>query len=287
VQSLFIAESLILREKLELAARFAAENMPILIMGEPGAGKAAFAEEIYRRRNAECAALFRINCFSPPEDWYGGAAGAIRQGRGLFFNGVDGFNAENQEAALRLIEGALGRAFIIASSRLDLEQMALNGSFRKDLALRIGVFPVCLPPLRQRPEDLKALSVFFLKHSAAACKKKITGFSDSAMERLALYSWPGNARELKNRVEYAVITGSAETGLVEASELELGRFSAAGSGIGPETALKDAVDFFKTEFIKKTLEFYDGNRSAAARSLDIQRTYLCALIKSLGIDGGV
>jgi Nif-specific regulatory protein len=190
--------------------------------------------------------------------------------------------------------GTVGVRVIAASSR-NVEKMAKSGVFREDLYFRLNVLPLYLPPLRTRPEDIAALAALFLKRSD---KGRGTVFSAEAQQAMLGYVWPGNARELENRVEMALVTCEGRVGgAIDAKDLfptddaEAAERAAEESADLvlpypaplPGTELKEAMDDFKKEFITRRLTAHKWNVTRTAGELGMQRTYLSRLLKELGI----
>ncbi|MCE1207259.1 MAG: sigma 54-interacting transcriptional regulator, partial [Spirochaetia bacterium] len=169
---------------------------------------------------------------------------------------------------------------IIAATNRDLETMVEQNLFRADLYYRLNVLPLWIPPLRERKDDIPVLADLFLKRYARETNKSIQGFSDTAMELMLSYSWPGNVRELENAIERAVVMSQDST--VSPADLMLGTKTADIDEFRGKN-LKDAVNIFKTHFIRKSLELHGWNQTETAKSLQIQRTYLSRLVKELSI----
>jgi Nif-specific regulatory protein len=169
---------------------------------------------------------------------------------------------------------------ILAATNKDIEGLVKTGAFRGDLYYRLNVLPLFIPPLRQRPEDIPELASFFLSRAMANTKKQYQGFSVEAMEAMLSYSWPGNVRELENCVERACVTGKDSWIRGE----DLFQKSGVSSREDPGSRnLKDALNVFKAQFIRRVLDEHHWNQTETARALDIQRTYLSRLIKELNI----
>jgi Nif-specific regulatory protein len=171
---------------------------------------------------------------------------------------------------------------ILAATNKDIEALVDKGEFRSDLYYRLNVLPIYVPPLRQRSEDIPELAEFFLKKCIREIKKQFAGFSNDAMEAMLSYSWPGNIRELENSIERACVIGKNSWIRKEDLFPELGNEAGTDEGEGDRN-LKTAINVFKTHFIQKVLEENNWNQTEAAKSLDIQRTYLSRLIKEFNI----
>jgi Nif-specific regulatory protein len=170
---------------------------------------------------------------------------------------------------------------IIAATNRDIETLVQRGDFRSDLYYRLNVLPLNIPPLRQRPEDITELAEFFLKRFARETNKHVTGFSEEAMQALLSYNWPGNVRELENAVERSVVICRHERVMPEDLLLH-------GTTTGDETryqgnSLKESINLFKRQFIRRALERHGWNHTETAGELQIQRSYLSKLVKDLNI----
>jgi Nif-specific regulatory protein len=305
-----IAKSPVILEKLEIIGRVAKTDSSVLILGESGVGKELFAEQIHLRSPRSNAPFIRVNCAAIPEgllesELFGHVKGAFtnaianRQGRfemadrgTIFLDEIADIPLALQAKLLRVIQE---RTFekvgsdvsvtvdvrILAATNKDIEAQVEQGAFRSDLYYRLNVLPLYIPPLRQRPEDIPELAFFFLKKFMAETKKQFEGFSDDAMEALLSYSWPGNIRELENCVERACVIGKNRQ--IRREDLFLNARMEISEPKGGERNLKNAINSFKTQFIRKILEENKWNQTETAKALDIQRTYLSRLIKELDI----
>jgi len=169
---------------------------------------------------------------------------------------------------------------IVAATNKDLEHLVNIGEFRQDLYYRLNVFPIYIPPLRQRPEDIIELANYFLSNFMRETKKQFSGFSQGAVDSMLSYSWPGNVRELQNCIERACVIGKDSK--IGAEDIFLKKSSLEGDEIPRD--LKTAINVFKSNFIKKVLEENNWNQTESAKALAIQRTYLSRLIKELQIE---
>ncbi|WP_407396809.1 sigma 54-interacting transcriptional regulator [Treponema sp.] len=192
---------------------------------------------------------------------------------------------------------------IIAATNRDLEQMITEGSFRKDLYFRLNVLPIAVPPLRNRRDEIPDLAMYFVNKSET--HKGFKGFSEEAKKAMLKYMWPGNIRELENTIERACIFGTPP--LIKVEDLRLpmdnpveetdGNVPSAGgssyypkekvsamqTAMGEDRTLKSALNQFKKEYLIKILNETGWNQTAAAKILDIQRTYVSKLMTELGI----
>jgi len=247
-----------LRQMLE---RVAPTDATVFIHGESGTGKEMIAREIYRRSPRRRQPFIKVNCAAVSEnliesEFFGHERGAFtgaterREGRfELANNGtllLDEISEVSVGLQAKLLRVLQEREFervggnrtikvnvrIIATSNRDLLRRVEDGHFRQDLYYRLNVFPVSVPPLRERPEDIQVLGDYFLERFCRKHGARILGFADSARRAMMLYRWPGNVRELQNAVERAVIL-SGHDRQVTAAALGL---SAAG-GFQSELAL--------------------------------------------------
>jgi Nif-specific regulatory protein len=304
-----VAKSPAILEKLEIIDRVARTDSSVLILGESGVGKELFAEQIHLR-SPRCKEPFvRVNCAALPEgllesELFGHVKGAFtsavasRQGRfemadggTIFLDEIGDLPLPLQAKILRVIQertfekvgsdaSVTVNVRILAATNRDIEAQVERGEFRGDLYYRLNVLPLYIPPLRQRPEDIPELAVFFLKKYSRTTKKQFEGFSDEAMEAMLSYSWPGNIRELENCVERACVIGKNKW--IQREDLFL-KTSVRPPEQEGNRSLKTAINTFKTYYIKKVLEENNGNQTETARALDIQRTYLSRLIRELEI----
>ena len=166
----------------------------------------------------------------------------------------------------------------VAASNKDLEELMSEGKFREDLFYRLHVFPIKVPPLRERRNDIPLLLDHFLELHAKATGKPRKKFSDKATKALMEYDWPGNVRELQNLVErLSTITKDSVIHLKDISAFNVDKM-----GI-KEMTLKEAVDMFEKRRISEVLEIVDGSRKKAADILGIHRNTLLAKMNELGL----
>jgi Nif-specific regulatory protein len=302
-----ITKSPVIQEIIELIDRAAKTDTSVLLIGESGVGKEVFAEQIHLRSNRARKPFIRVNCATLPEgllesELFGHVKGAFtgsvsnRQGRfeladggTIFLDEIGDLPLSLQAKLLRVIqektfekigadESQTVNVRILAATNKDIEGLVEKGEFRSDLYYRLNVLPIHIPPLRQRPEDIPELANFFLDKFMKETKKQFDGFTEEALEAMLTYSWPGNIRELENSIERACVI--CKDKYIQSSDLQIksGSNTAHESG---ERNLKNAVNAFKANFIRKVLDEHNWNQTEAARTLDIQRTYLSRLIKEL------
>ena len=290
----------------------------ILIDGESGTGKELFARAIHAHSQRAAKQFFAMDCstLSPSlleSELFGHIKGAftgatqdkagifeVAQDGTLFLDDVANLNMEIQGKLLRVLEvheykpvGASHikqtNARIIAATNRDLKAMADEGTFREDLFYRFNVFPIFLPPLRNRKDDIPKLAYHFLRHFCKKTGKQIEGFSDDALEVLVNHEWPGNVRQLKNVIERLVIM--SDHPVLDSLDLfehpPEGRFL-IGDSI-PETLvelknfkkqiLEEDYGQMEKAFLIKALNVCNGNISHAAERVGMQRSNFSALMK--------
>lgn len=289
----------------------ASSKATTLITGESGAGKELFARLIHENSPRRGKQLVVVNCGALPETLLerelfghekGAFTGADSRKPGLFetadkssifLDEIGDTSPAMQIKLLRVLqEGTFMRlggqtqvhvdVRVIAATNRDLEKLVEQKKFREDLYYRLNVIRVHLPPIRERKDDIPELIEHFREKSAAKMGRNVKSFSPEARNALLSYSWPGNARQMENAIERAAIM--CEGGVIlledlppEISEIKTGEIQAGAT-------LKDALNNFKKKFLTQSLSFCGGNRTAAAKMLDIQRTYLSRLIKELDIN---
>ena len=277
----------------------------VLITGESGTGKELVARAIHRLSGRGEAPFVAINCGAIPEnllesELVGHEKGAFtgahmqRPGRVEAANGGTLFLDEIGELPLNLQVKLLrfvqehqvvrvgGRdeirvdARFLSATSMDLKQAISEGRFREDLYFRIAVMNIEVPPLRERGADILLIANACLQKYAAENNKKVKGFTAQALRVLEMYGWPGNIRELENRINRAVIM--AEDSRITRKDLELssyGRFEGQG--------LKQAREAFDKEFVGWVLRKHKGRVTSAAEELKVSRTALYELIEKLGL----
>jgi transcriptional regulator with GAF, ATPase, and Fis domain len=309
-----------LREALERAAQVAPQETPVLLTGESGTGKELVAQAIHyasRRADGPCVA---INCAALPETLIeselfgherGAFTGADRQKPGrlelaaggtLFLDEVGELAAAVQAKLLRVLQEREfqrvgGTATLKADFRLivatnrDLTDAMARGQFREDLYYRLSVFPIHLPPLRERGEDVVLLAQEFVRRLGERMGKGEPGLSRDARELLVTYPWPGNIRELQNAIERALIVSDA--GLITAAQLGLTLPRLPSSETPPPAvptpsrvpshpAAEATLQEVERHAIADALAKAKGNKTAAAATLGITRMQLYTKLKRLG-----
>jgi two-component system NtrC family response regulator len=289
--------------------KVATTDIPVLVLGESGTGKELVAHAIHQRSSRKDRPFVVINCSAIPEsllesELFGHEKGAFtgahiqRKGRfetaqrgTLFLDEIGELSLALQVKLLRFlqeqkIERVGGReeifvdARVLAATNKDLKQSVQEGRFREDLYYRLGVVTVSLPPLREREGDLLLLATTLLQRYSHENKRKITGFSPQAIKAIETYHWPGNIRELENRIKRAVIM--AEGSKLTPQDLELGSPYAKYKG----HALKEARESLENDLIQRALSRNKGNVTKAASELGVSRPTLYELMEKLGMKKG-
>lgn len=309
-----IAKSPVMLELIEFCKKIASSNASVLILGESGVGKELIAELLHLHSGRADKPLVRVNCVALPEfllesELFGHVKGAFtdavsdRVGRfeaassgTIFLDEIGELPLSCQPKLLRVLQNKsfekvgssktldIDVRVIVATNR-DLGTLVKEGKFRSDLYYRLNVFPITVPPLRERPEDILELSNFFLRRFSREVKKNFLGFTTGALDSLVTYKWPGNVRELENAIERACVIGSPP--YITSEDLFFGvrDFTPRTDYVIKDKTLKDATEDFKRVYIKDILKQNGGNRTKVAKILHIQRTYLSKLIKELNIEG--
>jgi two-component system response regulator AtoC len=298
-------------ELLELIERAAEFKTTVLLTGESGTGKEVLARAIHSQSGRRSEAFVGVNCAAIPEnllesELFGHAKGAFtgadRARRGLFVEADAGtlFLDEIgelppslqakllralQEEEVRPVGESKPRRVdvrVIAATARDLERDVAAGAFREDLFYRLNVLRVAVPPLRERREDIPLLVDHFLAHFREALGRPLRAIADEALDALVRYRWPGNVRELENVMERAAILCTGERiGLSDlpASVVE----SPAGPSEPGDHSLRRARRAAEFEAIRRALAATDGNRTRAARLLEISHRALLYKLKEYGI----
>jgi len=296
-----VTRSSVMQTVLEAVGRIATTDSTVYVRGESGTGKELIARAIHLASNRKDKAFVAVNCAALPETLLeselfghekGAFTGAVRSSKGRFAQAHEGtmFLDEIGDMSLpiqaKLLRVLQERQFypvggeqpvevdvrVIVATNKDLDEQVRQGLFREDLYYRIHVIPLLLPPLRERKEDIPILVDAFLKEFCAQMKKEIKGLSPSALQRLMLHDWPGNIRELKNTVEYAVAMTQQE---VITEDLIL----PAKGEEEPFKPLKEARELFEKNYLIRLLKLTQGNVSNAATMADRYRADMYTLLK--------
>jgi two-component system response regulator AtoC len=300
-------------ELLEMMERVASFKATVLLTGESGTGKEILARAVHAQSPRRNEAFVAVNCGAIPETLLeselfghskGAFTGADRARRGLFAEAHGGtifldeigeLPTPLQAKLLRVLQEeevhAIGEAKprrvnvrIIAATAADLEDRVSSGSFRKDLFYRLNVVRLDVPPLRERREDIPLLVDHFFAHFRDALGKPLRAVSDEALERLVAYAWPGNVRELENVLERAVILADGDR--ITTRELPPNVVTPENDLIAldkQDFCLRRARRALEAEMIQRALRATGGNRTHAARRLEISHRALLYKIKEYGL----
>lgn len=291
----------------------------VLVVGETGTGKELLARYLHRLEGQVQRPFIAVNCAAIPEnlieaELFGAEAGAytgatrrrigkfeLADGGDIFLDEIGSLNAGLQAKILRVLqEGEFCRLGgnetiratfrVIAATNEPLEEKVARGDFRMDLYHRLRVIQLSMPPLRERPEDIPALVEHYLRKFARGAEPK--RFSEGAMTKLMAYNWPGNVRELANVVQSLTILATGDT----IDESIFPSWCLNGCGTTATTAtvpsptveatvgtLREYIAKAEKQYIEHALRVCDGDKSRAARTLDLGRTTLYAKMKELGL----
>src|SRR6266511_3932303 len=307
-----------IRRAMELALSVADTQTTVLIQGESGTGKELLANLIHYNSGREDQPYVKLNCGAIPEtllesELFGHEKGAFTDARArrlgrfeeanggtLFLDEVGEMSLSAQVRLLRVLQdGEFTRVGgnellkadvrVIAASNVDLEQAIEAGTFRRDLYYRLSVFPIGLPPLRERPQDIHPLVIHFLEHYKQKTGRFISGISKDALQALITHDWPGNVRELENAIERAVIIASgrqieledlpetiSRIALQEQDRIKVERARAASEGRKTtfEVTVPSSMEEIERQAIEATLDYTKGDKTRASRALGIGRKTL-------------
>jgi len=302
-----VGQSAALRHVLNLVETVASSDSTVLLLGETGTGKELIARSIHERSRRKDRTFVKLNCAAIPTGLLeselfgherGAFTGAIAQKTGrmeladqgtLFLDEVGDIPSEIQPKLLRALQEReferLGSnrtkqvdVRLVAATNRDLEKMMENREFRSDLYYRLNVFPIRIPPLRERPEDIPLLVRYFTQKYGRLMHKKIESIPTTAMRKLSSWHWPGNIRELENFVERSVILTRGTSLQTPISELSHNGRNA------PEAGTREADERDEIVRILKVTSGRVGGPDGAAARMDIKRTTLISRLKKLGID---
>jgi two-component system response regulator AtoC len=308
-----VAESAAFREVLQMAGEVAGSEVgSILILGESGSGKNVLAREIHAHSPRRDKPLIEVPCAAIPDqllesELLGHERGAftdakstrkgafeLADGGTVVLDEIGELKLELQAKLLHVLEerrlrrvGGSREIFVdvrvIALTNRDLKAMVREGAFRQDLFYRLNIFPIQVPPLREHSEDILPLAKFFLDQLQAKFGRRFDGFSREAGNRLLGYSWPGNARELRNVIERAMVLEHGS--LIEPGALILDELGA------PQTADEDSRDDagivpleeMERRLVERAMQAVGNNQTRAAELLGISRDQLRYRLKKFGM----
>jgi len=302
-----VAESESMKRIFQLAGQVAQQPTTVLLTGESGTGKEVVARFIHSRSSRREHAFVAINCAAIPETLLeselfghekGSFTGAVQARRGrfeladggtLFLDEIAEMGVNLQAKLLRVLQEQQFERIgsdrtmtvdvrVIAATNKDLAQSIANGSFREDLYYRINVFPIQIPPLRERRDDIVPLAEFFSKILSIRMGKPNPTISPEVRDLLRSYDWPGNARELANAIERALIV--SQTGAIDIDDLPLKQESGSAK-LGRPGLLAQ----IERTAVLESLARNNGDRKAASEELGISLRTLQYRLKEYGISG--
>ena len=307
-----VGSSPALQVVLSQVAKVAPTDSTVLITGETGTGKELIARAIHKRSQRSSRAFVSVNCAAIPQDLVaselfghekGAFTGATQRRLGrfeaadggtIFLDEVGELPAETQVALLRVLqerefqrvggnESLRTNVRVVAATNRKLVAAIAEGRFREDLFYRLNVFPLEVPPLRERNEDIPLLVQYFVDRFATKAGKRITSIAKRSLELLQSYTWPGNIRELQNVIERSVIVSDSDNLSVDESWLG----QRAGTSESPAQGLSERLASQEKEMIEAALAASQGRvsgPSGAAARLGIPQSTLDSKIKSLKIN---
>jgi PAS domain S-box-containing protein len=307
-----VGSSEALRKVLAQVAKVAPTDSTVLILGETGTGKELIARAIHKRSKRSARAFIRVNCAAIPSsliasELFGHEKGAftgalqrrlgrfeLADGGTIFLDEIGDLPADTQNALLRVLQE---REFervggtqtirvnvrVIAATNRDLKAAMTTGTFRSDLFYRLNVFPVEIPPLRERREDITLLVEYFVDRYASKAGKKMRSINKKSLELLQSYPWPGNIRELQNVIERSVIVCETENLVVDENWLarEFVKTQPPGRPLSEELVARERE---RIEAVLAEARGRVSGPSGAAAKLGMPRSTLDSKIRSLKIN---
>jgi Nif-specific regulatory protein len=306
-----IGNSNTMRDVYQQIHQVAGSDTTVLIRGESGTGKELVAHAIHYSSSKAQGPFIKINCAALNENLLeselfghekGAFTGAIQTRKGrleeanngtVFLDEIGDFSFATQVKLLRVLQEReferVGsnhtlktNARIIAATNQDLEKCVDQGTFRQDLYYRINVFPIFLPPLRQRKDDILLLADFFVERYSKKMGKDIRRISTPAINMMMSYHWPGNVRELENCIERAVLLSNDK--VIHGHHLPPTLQTSDASDTIGTGSLKERTSLFEKDLIVDALKRCNGNLAAAARDLGTTARIIRYKVKELGID---
>ncbi len=300
-----------MREVFQMISKVSRSNATVLIRGESGTGKELVANSIHYNSHRAGLPFIKMNCASLPPNLIeselfghekGAFTGAVKQKLGkfeaankgtIFLDEIGSIDISVQANLLRVLQEKefervggnrtiKSDVRIIAATNKNLEQAVEDESFRSDLYYRLNVFPIYIPPLRERKTDILLLADFFLEKYGKENRKDIRRFSTPAIDMLMSYHWPGNVRELESCIERAVLL--CEEGVIHSYHLPPTIQTAEESGTLPVLSFDDAVAKLEKELLADALKNTRGNISLAAKSLKTTARKFSYKLKRYDID---
>ncbi|MBX3177142.1 MAG: nif-specific transcriptional activator NifA [Candidatus Hydrogenedentes bacterium] len=306
-----IGRSGAMQDVFDLIAQVAKSDATVLIRGESGVGKELVAHAIHYNSQRAAKPFIRVNCAALPESVIeselfghekGAFTGATQQRRGrfelasggtIFLDEIGDLSPQTQVRLLRILQE---REFervggqetlrvdvrVLAATNRDLELMIKSNGFRQDLYYRLNVFPIHIPPLRERRTDILELANFFVEKYSKANHKYVRRISTPAIDMLMSYHWPGNVRELENCVERAVLLTNDD--VVHGHHLPPTLQTAEASNTPMKGTLEECLERVEREMIIESLKHSKGNKAKAARDLGITERLMGLRVAKYGVD---
>jgi len=309
LSSIIVGDSKQILKVRELVSRIAEQNTTVLLSGETGTGKEVAARAIHSISSRSSKPFIAVNCSAIPENLVeselfghkkGAFTGAVSDRKGFFLSAdcgtifldeIGDLPLNAQAKLLRVLEEQVVTpvgtsteikidARVITATNRNLEEMIKNKTFREDLFYRINVFPIHLPSLRERKDDISILATHLMKQKNSDSPE----ISNAAMQLLLDYDWPGNVRELDNVLERAMVF--AEDGIILSEHIEINvRHESAAIGKAfielPDTGV--SLEELEIELIRQALKRTEGNQTHAARLLGITRSALLYRMEKHGL----
>jgi len=308
-----IGNSSEIQEVFNLIPQVAKSDTTVLIRGESGTGKELIAHAIHYESNRSTRPFIKVNCAALPETIIeselfghekGSFTGAISARKGrfelahggtLFLDEIGDLSPATQIKLLRVLqekefERVGGTSTIkidvriITATNRDLEKLMSENQFREDLYYRLNVFPIHIPPLRERKTDILLLADFFVEKYSMADHKNVRRVSTPAIDMLMTYHWPGNVRELENCMERAVLLSNDD--VIHGHHLPPTLQTAEASGTTINRTLRETLDSIEKETIQDVLKSSRGNAAKAARALGLTERQMGLRVKKYGINPG-
>lgn len=306
-----IGNSKAMKEVYNLIGQVSQSNATVLIRGESGTGKELVAHAVHFSSPRKDKPFIKVNCAALPESVIeselfghekGAFTGALKAKKGRFelaHGGtlfIDEIGDLSPHLQIRLLRVLQEREFervggtetiktdvrIITATNRNLEELMEEGLFREDLYFRLNVFPIHLPPLREKRADILLLANHFVEKYSMGTKKEIRRISTPAIDMLISYHWPGNVRELENVIERAVILST--DGVIHGHHLPPTLQTAEASNTRSRIGLMGALDALEREMLVDALKSSRGNRTKAALALGISERLMGLRVKKYGLD---
>jgi Nif-specific regulatory protein len=306
-----VGRSKAMKGVLDAVRTVAQSDATVLIRGESGVGKELVADAIHELSRRADKPFVKVNCAALPESLLeselfgheaGAFTGAVAQRRGrfelahrgtIFLDEIGDFSPSSQITLLRILqqrefqrvgghETLKADVRVVAATNRDLEALMAEGRFRQDLYYRLNVFPIHVPPLRERRTDILLLADAFVERLAKKNGKTVSRISTPAIDMLMAYHWPGNVRELENCIERAVLL--TQDGVIHGHHLPPSLQTAEATGTGATSGLEATLDAVERDLLRDALKTARGNMAEAARALGLTERKMGLRVKKHGVD---